>query len=183
MGLFFALTAYFGGTMWVLGILSFFLALLLLLEYERHLHPGLYGWLAARSFGIFKESPGFLLPDTYFVLSAFLTFAVFPHNIALASLLFLTFGDAVSTVIGVNFGRHKVYRGKSLEGTAAFFISAVVLALIISHLPRHRLPFGVGITGAAVASLVELFSIPPDDNFSVTILSGLSMFLVYLLIV
>ncbi len=178
MGFFFILVAYLGGNLWAIGVLGFFLALLLLLEYQRHLHPGFYGWLAAHSFGIFKEHPGLLLPDTYFVLSAFLVFTIFPPNIALASLLFLTFGDALSTLVGVNWGRHIVYRKKSLEGTTAFFLSTLLFALVISRMPRYPLSLPVGITGGLVASLTELFSVPPDDNFSVTILSGISMWIV-----
>ena len=177
MGTLFALIAYFGGTTWVLSALGFCLALLILLEYERRIHPGLYGWIADRSRGIFKDYTGFFLPDTYFVLSAFLVFYFLPLPIGLAALLFLTYGDALSTIIGVNFGRCRIFRQKSLEGFLAFLSSAFVIAFLVSILPRYQLPFVIGFSGAVIAGLTELFSVPPDDNFSVTIFSGLAMFL------
>ncbi|MFH2067905.1 MAG: hypothetical protein ABII89_00355 [Candidatus Omnitrophota bacterium] len=177
MGTLFAFIAYFGGITWVLSVLGFCLALLILLEYERRMHPGLYRWIAGRSRGIFKNYAGFLLTDTYFVLSVFLVFCFFPLPIGLAALLFLTYGDAFSTVIGVKFGRHRIFRRKSLEGFLSFLSSASVIALLVSILPRHQLPFAIGLSGALIAGLTELFSVPPDDNFSVTLLSGLTMFL------
>ena len=177
MGTLFAFIAYFGGNAWVLSVLGFFLALLLLLEYERKVHPGLYGWISVRSHGIFKEYTGFLLTDTYFVLSAFLVFALFPLSVGLAALLFSTYGDALSTIVGVKFGRHRIFRQKSFEGFLSFLAGAFVIAFLVSVLPRHQLPFALGLSGALIAGLTELLSVPPDDNFSVTVFSGLAMFL------
>ena len=178
IGTLFAFIAYFGGTVWVLSVLGFFLALLILWEYERRIHQGLYGWIAGRSRGIFKDYTGLFLPDTYFVLSVFLVFCSLPLPISLAALLFLTYGDALSTIIGVKFGRCRIFRQKSLEGFLAFLSGAFVIAFLVSILPRHQLAFAIGFSGAIIAGLTELFSVPPDDNFSVTIFSGLAMFLV-----
>ena len=74
MGTLFAFIAYFGGRIWELVALGFFLAFLFLFEYERRIHPGLYGWIVGHSREIFKDYTGFFLPDTYFVLSVFLVF-------------------------------------------------------------------------------------------------------------
>ena len=178
MGTLFALIAYFGGRIWELVALGFFLALLFLFEYERRIHPGLYGWIVGHSRGIFKDNTGLLLPDTYFVFSAFLVFCFLPLPIGLAALLFLTYGDALSTIIGVNFGRCKIFRQKSFEGFLAFLSGAFVIAFLVSILPKHQLPFVIGFSGAVIAGFTELFSVPPDDNFNVTIFSGLAMFLV-----
>lgn len=182
MGMFFALVLYFGGITWELSVLGFFLASLILLEYERRIHPGFYGWFVAHSHGIFKEHTGVFLSDTYFVLSVFLVFCLFPPAISLAALLFLTYGDTLSTIVGMNFGRCKIFRQKSLEGFLAFLSSAFVIAFLVSILPRYQLPFVIGFSGALIAGITELFSVPPDDNFSVTILSGLAMLLTSLFI-
>ena len=178
MGTLFAFIVYFGGITWVLSVLGFFLALLILWEYKRRTHPGLYGWIAGHSRGILKDYTGFFLPETYFVLSVLLVFCFLPLSIGLATLLFLTYGDALSAIIGVNFGRHRIFRQKSLEGFLAFLSGAFVIAFLVSILPRYQLPFVIGFSGAVIAGLTEFFSVPPDDNFSVTIFSGLAMFLV-----
>ena len=107
----------------------------------------------------------------------FSQFSIMPIGIALAALLFSTYGDAFSTIVGVKFGRRRIFRRKSLEGFLAFLSSAFVIAFLVSVLPGHQLPLAIGLTGASVAALTELFSVPPDDNFSVTVLSGLAMFL------
>jgi dolichol kinase len=178
MGTLFAFIAYFGGTARVLFVLGLFLALLILFEYERRIYPGLYGWITGHSRGILKNYTGFFLPETYFVLSVFLVFYFLPAAIGLTALLFLTYGDALSTIIGVKFGRWIIFRQKSFEGFLAFLSGAFVIAFLVSILPRYHLPCAVGFSGALIAGLTELFSVPPDDNFSVTIFSGLAMFLI-----
>lgn len=175
-GVFFTLLAYFGGWGWPIAGLGFCLALLVGFEYERRLHPGLYGWIATRSGGILKEQPGFFLSDTYFVLAIFFLFVLLPDlNIPLAALLFLTFGDAASTLAGSRFGRVRIYRRKTLEGFLACLAVTTLLAWLLAGLPRHSLDFGIGFAGAVTASLAELFDLPPDDNFSVPVLSALVM--------
>jgi len=92
-----------------------------------------------------------------------------PEIIALA-LVPLVFGDGFATIIGVKYGKHKIVKGKSLEGTLAGFIaSALVLSLFL-------FPAGFKILAVAGgAMLVEL--LPIDDNLTIPITSGLILYI------
>ena len=107
---------------------------------------------------------------TYLLLSAaFVTF-LFSKNIAVLSLLFLTVGDASATVFGRARGRKKIYKDKTLEGTAAFFLTSLLVALALRYEPLQ-----VRIAGVVVATLLEVFNTKIDDNLLLPVGSALGM--------
>jgi dolichol kinase len=77
---------------------------------------------------------------------------------ALVSLAVL---DSVTTLVGVRFGRHRIYNGKSWEGTLSG-IAVTVLAL----LPFLSLPGALA--ASVIAGIIELFS-PVDDNLVIPV--------------
>ena len=88
--------------------------------------------------------------------------------------------DTVAALVGRKFGKHP-FIGKSLEGTFAFFISAVavvVLAPKVGYVPAEYL---IGVTAALLGAIVEAMSTVIDDNFSVTFSIGAAMWLMYVL--
>ena len=90
---------------------------------------------------------------TLFLVSAFLSFLLFPASIPYVSLICITFGDFFSKVIGLRFGTFKLYKNRTLEGTLAFLAGSLMINVII-------------------AAITELFSGAVDDNFSVSIVTG-----------
>ncbi len=90
------------------------------------------------------------------------------HTVFLA-ILVLAFGDSFSTVVGIGFGKKKVYGGKSLEGTIAFFLASLAITLPFASPTAAIL---VSIAGA----LVELLS-PIDDNLAIPPAAGLVIYL------
>ena len=66
------------------------------------------------------------------LLGAFLTILLFENKIfVLVSFLYLAFGDACAALFGRTYGKHKIYAGKSLEGTVACFCSCLIIGLIV----------------------------------------------------
>lgn len=110
----------------------------------------------------------------YILLTATICIAVFPKPIAVLALAFIIVGDSAAALIGRKFGKHK-FRNKSLEGSLAFFVSAVLVALI-----APEMSFVVGLIGAAAATVTEAVSFKVDDNTSVPLVSGLIMYLLTL---
>ena len=86
----------------------------------------------------------------YFILGAFISSLFFSKIIAAVSVLILGFSDAVATLVGKKFGKHELYKSKTLEGSLAFFISTF---LIVSYF------FGLipGLIAGVVLALIELF--------------------------
>ena len=115
----------------------------------------------------------------FFYLGCGLAFLIFPHNIASVSSAILAVGDSLSTIIGMNFGRHKTIGKKSVEGSLAFFAGSFLISLIF-------VKWQIGFIGSLIAALVEL-CIPPkiggktlwllDDNLLIPIICGIVMFL------
>ena len=107
---------------------------------------------------------------TLFLTALFIIFLVFPRDIAYMSLVYLTVGDLFGKMIGRQFGRHRLYRQKTLEGTLAFFAGSVMTGYIFhSLLP---IPILYVLAGSAFAAIVELLTDRANDNFTVGILSS-----------
>ena len=97
----------------------------------------------------------------FFAVSTLACIILFPVSIVVPALVALAVLDSVSTLIGVRFGRHRIYNGKSWEGTLSG-IAVTVLALV----PFLTLP-GV-LAAAVIAGIIELFS-PVDDNLVIPV--------------
>jgi dolichol kinase len=113
---------------------------------------------------------------TYLLVGATFVFIVFPHDVAVAALFFTAWGDAMAAMVGERFGRTHIW-GKSLEGSLAFLAVSLVIggALLASGL---NVTWAMVITGAIVATIVELAPIPGNDNLSVPVLSAAAMVLI-----
>ena len=107
---------------------------------------------------------------TLFLTALFIIFLVFPTEIAYMSLVYLTVGDLFGKMIGRQFGRRRLYRRKTLEGTLAFFAGSVMTGYIFhSLLP---IPILYVLAGSAFAAIVELLTDRANDNFTIGILSS-----------
>ncbi len=107
---------------------------------------------------------------TLFLVSAFLSFLLFPASIPYVSFVCITFGDLFSKVIGLRFGTLKLYKSRTLEGTLAFLAGSLMFNVIISAFVEISLVYII--VGCFIAAITELFSGAIDDNFSVTIVTG-----------
>lgn len=107
----------------------------------------------------------------YILWSTVFTVALYRRDIAVAALAFIVVGDTLAALVGRKFGRHRFGR-KSLEGSLACLAGTLGVALVVPGLS-----LSVAVLGAVVAAVVEAFSGPIDDNVSVPLVSGLTMFL------
>ena len=146
-----------------------------------------------------EEQPGLHGPivfngATWMVTAMAFTALVFPEPIAAASMAMLMLGDGAAALIGRRFGRHRWPNSpKSLEGSAAFMLTAVLVVLPLALLPLSWFAFPgtpiatvttpglslwqVGL-GAFIAALVEATPIPLNDNVRVPLLAGAAMWLI-----
>lgn len=111
---------------------------------------------------------------TYVALSTAVCFTTLPYPIAMAAVCFLATGDAAAGMVGERWGRIKLFREKTLQGSLAFLIAALAAGMLWRLMtPSMSLPTMVA--GVIVASVVELLPLPFDDNLSIPIVSGLTM--------
>ena len=160
----------------VLTLLTLFIGVMVWLESWRFRDPKVNRWMFEHFKGFTKEKERAKISTTsLFLASALITIVVFPRGIAIAALLFLTVGDPVAEIIGVNYGRIKILGGKTLEGTIAGFLACALVGWPLLLIERLELDPTSLLIGAGAAAITELFTMRLDDNFTVPIGSGLAM--------
>ncbi len=111
---------------------------------------------------------------TYMGIAAFLVFLIFGKDVAIPVMFFLSLGDPAAAIVGKDMPGPRLF-GKSPFGTAAFVaVACVTLAVLLAvdGIDHHPAIWA----GATVAGLVELASVPPDDNLTIPLLAGAVMF-------
>jgi dolichol kinase len=112
-----------------------------------------------------------------YVLGIGLTLLWYRTDIATAAVCFLAFGDVAATTIGERWGRTKISGDKSLEGTVAFAVVAVMAGFLLSLIGVDLSPRLI-VAGALVAAGVELVPLPVNDNLVIPLVSGGAMELI-----
>jgi dolichol kinase len=108
---------------------------------------------------------------TYVLVSATLSVLIFPKPIAITAFTVLILADMMAALAGRKFGRHR-FLAKSLEGSAAFFVTALLVTLVVppfSGLPVHG---ALAAVAALSATVVEACGWRLDDNFTVPLTVG-----------
>ncbi|MDR3665397.1 MAG: dolichol kinase [Ignavibacteriaceae bacterium] len=167
-------------------VLSFFTFFAVLLDVTRHFSPKI-GRLFYMIFGFLlrkHEVDGKkknLNGATYVFISALLGVIIFPKILFLTAFTILIISDSTAALIGRKYGKHKLL-AKSLEGTLAFFVSASIVVLLTPKLNGSIIEYIIGFMAAAIGAFVENISFGiADDNLTIPISVGLSMWLLYIL--
>ena len=110
---------------------------------------------------------------TYMLIAAVLVFWLYGKGVGVPVMFFLSLGDPAAAIVGKRMPGPRLL-GKSPGGTAAFIaVGVVVAALLLSFgTVEHHWALWAG---AAVAALVELAGIPPDDNLTIPLIAGTAM--------
>ena len=114
-----------------------------------------------------------LTGTAYFLGGVLLSILLFDVDIALFSITILTVGDPAASTIGKRWGRYRI-KGKSLEGSMAFFITTAMVGLILQRL-WPGLPATVIIAGVVTGTLTELLSTKVNDNFLIPLTAAGAM--------
>lgn len=116
---------------------------------------------------------------TYVLISALLCVLIFPKILFITAFTILIISDTSAALIGRKFGRHK-FLAKSLEGTLAFFVSAIIVILFTPKISGSPTEYLIGFIAAAIGAIVENISFGIfDDNLSIPVSVGFSMWAMY----
>lgn len=110
----------------------------------------------------------------YVLSSSLLCLCFFGKEVAAIALTVMLISDSFSALIGRSFGKIKINKNKTLEGSLAFFVSAVVINMLFWPI----YPFSmVSVCACLVATLAELYEdkIEIDDNLSVPIFFSIAL--------
>ena len=97
----------------------------------------------------------------FFAVSALLCVILFPAPVVIPALVTIAVLDSVATLVGIRYGKRRIYNGKSWEGT----ISGILVTVLV------LVPFLTvigAIVIAVIAGIIELFT-PVDDNLIIPV--------------
>jgi dolichol kinase len=112
-----------------------------------------------------------ILGSTWFAVGALVSLLLFGRDIGGTAVLFLAWGDPVAEIVGARWGRAN--QGKTLAGSLGCLIACVIAGLV--GVGFGGLSPWAALLGAMVATLIERWSPPPDDNLWMPVLSGLGI--------
>lgn len=124
------------------------------------------------------EKSGKYTGATWVFISSTLSIGIFPKDIAIISLIYMSIGDTAAGLIGRKFGRIKIYN-KTLEGALAGFIVCLIVGLMIDL----NLSKTVVAIGALSAAIIELMPISIDDNLRIPLFSGTVMYVMSIFLI
>jgi diacylglycerol kinase (CTP) len=133
---------------------------------------------------IMRESEAKDLAGTTYLLSGVLLVSlIFPREIVLITLLYLAFADPMASVIGIKYGKDKIFGHKSLQGSVAAFVICTVVTLAVlfyKGLMLDRIVI-VSLLGGLIGALAEAVPVGRlDDNFSIPVISALGLWLLFM---
>jgi dolichol kinase len=121
---------------------------------------------------VFRKSEGHrVLGSTWFAVGALVSLLVYGRDIGGTAVLFLSWGDPVAEIVGGKWGR--AGQGKTTVGSLGCLLACIVAGFVGVGL--GGLSPWAALVGAVVATLVERWSPPPDDNLWMPVLSGLAI--------
>lgn len=114
---------------------------------------------------------------TWVLLSATICVLIFPEVITVTAFIVLIVSDTSAALIGRNWGRHR-FLEKSVEGSSAFVVSAILVVIGVSAIYDAPTEFiAIGIVASIVAAVAEALSHGAniDDNLSIPLSFGAVM--------
>ena len=106
-----------------------------------------------------------------FFLGVFISLVFFPSKIVFLGVLALAFNDSFSTVVGTAFGKHKIWKEKTLEGSIGGFLGTLIITILF-------LPLQLALIVSLATTLIELFAIL-DDNVMIPPIVSLLITLIH----
>lgn len=157
------------------AILSMTAVLLILLKIE-YLRVEYKSRIAVFFDGLFrKREKNGISGAAFIVISSIICFAAFEYWVALLALFMTAFGDFFAALFGTAFGKIKLYKNKTLEGSLAGLLANLAVGFAI----LNQFPLLI-VCMALSASLIEALTNKLDDNLTVPIFAGfIGQMLVY----
>jgi len=115
---------------------------------------------------------------SYVLISATICILLFPKLVTITCFTILIISDITAALIGRKYGRHK-FLAKSLEGSLAFFVSAVFVIALTPKIEYQFSEYLIGFAAALVGTVTEALPADIDDNLSIPISVGTVLWLLY----
>lgn len=116
------------------------------------------------------EAKGAFTGASWVLFGMFISILLFHPYIAVLALLFMSFGDTCAALVGKMYPKGPLF-GKTVSGSLGGLGSMVLLSFFFNP----YVPFLPAVTGALVATIVEVLPIPLDDNITIPLSAGVTI--------
>ncbi len=160
----------------LLFILTPITIIFITLDFARH-HISYLGKIYSTFFNIvtreIEQKRNNVTGASYYLLGCLIVVYFFQDiNIIISSLLIMSISDSFAALIGVKYGKTKIYGKKSLEGSFSFFVSTIIILYMFMN---NLSPFEY-IYISLLITLVELFSFHRiNDNLTIPVFAALAL--------
>jgi len=113
----------------------------------------------------------------FYALGVGLALIFFQRDVAILACCYLVFADPVASLVGVKIGKTKIWNGRSLEGTFAFFTIALLINYYFYHMDlfqdvKNFALFSIITAISAAFSEVVCHGKYLDDNMVIPLVAG-----------
>lgn len=119
-----------------------------------------------------------------YVIAIFLTLLTCPKVIALSAIYTLAIADPISAIVGITKGRKKILPGKTVEGSAAFFVATFfsIYFPFSKYYPELTgLVLGTSFAGALLITAFEMIPFRVDDNITIPVFTAFALWMLCLI--
>lgn len=116
-----------------------------------------------------------------FAIAVLLTMLTMPKVAALIAIYTLALADPLAAIVGIRFGRRRLVRNRTLEGSLAFFLVATAVAAAVLHAGEVAPAGTIAVLSLAIglgAATFELVPLRLDDNLTIPLFVGFTTWLV-----
>ena len=149
----------------------------------RQSRPALNDWALHAFKYILRESEvNKLAGTTYLVTGVLVVDVFFPRPIVALTLLFLAFADPIASLIGIKYGKDKIFGHKSIQGFMAAFVVCLIACFLFLHFNNYLLDriVVVSLFAGLIGAFAELIPIGKlDDNLTLPILSAIGLYILF----
>ncbi len=129
-----------------------------------------------------KHEAHSLAGTTYLLTGVFFSVFLFSKDIVTITLLFLALGDPVASYFGIRYGKDRITKNKSLQGTLAAFFCCTTIAF--AYFSFYKLMLDrivlVSLVSGLTGALSEMFPIGKlDDNLTFPIICSTGMWVIF----
>lgn len=158
----------------VLGVSVFAIPIDILRIVNTPLKPKVQALLKSLKFdGMFRTQEAEKLSGaTYMLISALIAILIMPQPVFIIAFTIVIISDTLAALIGIRYGT-RVFMGKTIEGSAAFLISAIIISIIFGV--QYNLELISLIACCLCATIAEFYSskIRINDNLLVPLVYGI----------
>lgn len=165
------------------SILALSISLFLPVDFLRQKYPALNEWVVHAFKPILRTHEIHKIAGTTYLLSGVsVVVALFPRPVVALTLLFLAFADPIASYVGIKYGKDKIFGHKSIQGSiAAFVVCALATGVYLTYynIMLDRV-IVISLLAGLIGALAELIPIGKiDDNFTLPVLSGLGLYILF----